>query len=117
MSGSSGGRADKLGNRYEGLRITYQLLRLLAEDIAAVQVVAIGKDDDVAKWPRYWGRPQKNGSIGHIFGRPHHPPEPTALENATNLLMRGYSRFNDVIAEQQRQLPAFGYLILRNFSW
>jgi hypothetical protein len=45
MSGSSGGRADKLGNRYEGLWVAYQLLRLLAEEVASVQLEAIGDDE------------------------------------------------------------------------
>ena len=45
MSGSSGGRADKLGNQYEGLWVAYQLLRLLAEQVASVQIEALGDDE------------------------------------------------------------------------
>jgi hypothetical protein len=45
MSGATGGRADKLGNRYEGLWVANQLLHLLAERITAVQVEAIGEDE------------------------------------------------------------------------
>ena len=45
MSGSTGGRADKLGNRYEGLWVAYQLLLLLAEQVAAVQLEALGDDE------------------------------------------------------------------------
>jgi hypothetical protein len=45
MSGLIGGRADKLGNRYEGLWVAYQLLRLLAEEVAAVQLEALGDDE------------------------------------------------------------------------
>jgi hypothetical protein len=45
MSGSTGGRADKLGNRYEGLWLAHQLLHLLAERVAAVQLEALGDDE------------------------------------------------------------------------
>jgi hypothetical protein len=45
MSGSTGGRADKLGNRYEGLWVAYQLLRLLAEEVVGVQLEALGDDE------------------------------------------------------------------------
>jgi hypothetical protein len=45
MSGSSGGRADKLGNRYEGLWVAYNLLRLLREEVAGVQLEALGDDE------------------------------------------------------------------------
>jgi hypothetical protein len=45
MSISSGGRADKLGNRYEGLWVAYNLLRLLWEEVAAVQLEAVGDEE------------------------------------------------------------------------
>lgn len=45
MSGSTGGRADKLGNRYEGLWVADQLLHLLAGRVAAVQLEALGDDE------------------------------------------------------------------------
>jgi hypothetical protein len=45
MSSSTGGRADKLGNRYEGLWVAYNLIRLLAEEVRAVQLEALGDDE------------------------------------------------------------------------
>jgi hypothetical protein len=45
MSSSTGGRADKLGNRYEGLWVAYNLIRLLAEEVGAVQLEALGDDE------------------------------------------------------------------------
>ena len=41
----AGGRANKLGNRYEGRWLTKQLLRLLNEEIRSVSVEAIGDDE------------------------------------------------------------------------
>jgi len=45
MSISSGGRAAKLGNRYEGLWVAYQLLRLLWEEISAVNLEEVGDEE------------------------------------------------------------------------
>jgi len=45
MSLSTGGHADKLGNRYEGLWVAYKLLHLLSEEVAAVQLEAVGDDE------------------------------------------------------------------------
>jgi hypothetical protein len=45
MSISAGGRAGKLGNRYEGLWVAYNLLRLLWEEVRTVQLEAIGDDE------------------------------------------------------------------------
>lgn len=42
MSFEGSGLSDKLGNRYEGKRVAYHLLRLLNEDISSVTVEAIG---------------------------------------------------------------------------
>lgn len=41
-----GGRADKLGNRYEGRWVVKELLRLLNEEIASVTVEAIGEEEE-----------------------------------------------------------------------
>lgn len=46
MGFEPGGRADKLGNRYEGRWLAKQLLRLLDEEIQAVTVEAVGEDED-----------------------------------------------------------------------
>lgn len=40
-----GGTADKLGNRYEGLWVVKQLLRLIAEAIQTVELEALGDDE------------------------------------------------------------------------
>jgi hypothetical protein len=45
MSSSTGGRADKRGNRYEGLWVAYNLIRLLAEEVGAIQLEALGDDE------------------------------------------------------------------------
>ncbi len=45
MSFETGGRADKLGNRYEGRWVAKQLLRLLNEEIVSVTIEAIGDDE------------------------------------------------------------------------
>lgn len=45
MSFETGGRADKLGNRYEGRWVAKQLLRLLNEEIVSVIIEAIGDDE------------------------------------------------------------------------
>src|SRR5438477_511706 len=45
MSTATGGRADKLGNRYEGLWVANTLIRLLAEEIRTVQMEALGDDE------------------------------------------------------------------------
>ena len=45
MAFEPGGRADKLGNRYEGRWVAKQLLRLLNEDINSVTIEAIGDDE------------------------------------------------------------------------
>ena len=45
MAFEPGGRADKLGNRYEGLWVAKQLLELLKEELQSVTVEAIGDDE------------------------------------------------------------------------
>lgn len=45
MSYETGGRADKLGNRYEGRWLAIQLLRLLEEEIRYIVVEPIGDDE------------------------------------------------------------------------
>lgn len=45
MGFEPGGRADKLGNRYEGRWVAKQLLRLLNEEIRSVTLEAIGDDE------------------------------------------------------------------------
>lgn len=45
MGFEPGGRADKLGNRYEGRWVAKQLLRLLNEEISSVTIEAIGDDE------------------------------------------------------------------------
>ncbi len=45
MSYEIGGRADKLGNRYEGRWVATQLLRLLEEEIRYIVVEPIGEDE------------------------------------------------------------------------
>ncbi len=45
MSYDVGGRADKLGNRYEGRWVVKQLLRLLTEEVVSVTIEAIGDDE------------------------------------------------------------------------
>lgn len=45
MSIATGGRADKLGNRYEGLWVTYLLIRVVAEELMSVQLEAVGDDE------------------------------------------------------------------------
>lgn len=45
MSYDVGGRADKLGNRYEGRWVVKQLLRLLTEDIVSVTIESIGDEE------------------------------------------------------------------------
>jgi len=45
MSVVAGGRADKLGNRYEGRWVAYKLIRLLAGELSSVQLEAIGDDE------------------------------------------------------------------------
>ncbi|MCJ7812463.1 hypothetical protein MUP95_03980, partial [bacterium] len=40
-----GGRADKLGNRYEAIWVIKQMLRLLKEEIHSMQIEAIGDDE------------------------------------------------------------------------
>jgi len=45
MAFEPGGRADKLGNRYEGRWVAKQLLRLLNEDIQSVTIEAVGDDE------------------------------------------------------------------------
>jgi len=45
MSSSTGGRADKLGNRYEGLWVAAKLLDMLTGEAAAVQLEALGDDE------------------------------------------------------------------------
>lgn len=42
----TGGRADKLGNRYESRWVVKQLLRLLNEEIASVTIEAIGEEEE-----------------------------------------------------------------------
>ena len=46
MTIASGGQADKLGNRYEGFWVARQLVRLVLGEIAAVQLEAVGDDED-----------------------------------------------------------------------
>ena len=46
MPYETGGRADKLGNRYEGRWIVKQLLRLINEEIASITVEAIGGEEE-----------------------------------------------------------------------
>ncbi|WP_016957585.1 hypothetical protein [Catenovulum agarivorans] len=46
MAYEIGGMADKLGNRYEGTRVAYQLLRLLHEQILSVEVETIGNKEE-----------------------------------------------------------------------
>jgi len=46
MSLEPRGYADKLGNRYEGLWIAYQLLYLMNEDILSVEIESIGDDEE-----------------------------------------------------------------------
>src|SRR5947209_114545 len=45
MSVERGGRAAKLGNRYEGLWVARNLLLLLAGELTSVRVEAIGDDE------------------------------------------------------------------------
>ncbi len=46
MSFEPGGLSDKLGNRYEGRWVAYQLLSLLDEKIQSVTIEAIGSDEE-----------------------------------------------------------------------
>jgi hypothetical protein len=72
MSISSGGRADKLGNRYEGLWVAHNLLRLLWEEVAAVQLEAVGDEEQgVDVWVtggdgtrHAYQCKRKNGTVG-----------------------------------------------------
>ncbi len=72
MSAAGGGRADKLGNRYEGLWVVRQLLHLLAGDALDVIVEAVGDDErGVDVWVTRQNRnrdaqqcKRKNRSIG-----------------------------------------------------
>ena len=41
-----GGRADKLGNRYEGLWVARQFVRLLADEARSVTIESVGDDED-----------------------------------------------------------------------
>jgi len=45
MSYDLGGRADKLGNRYEGRWVALQLLRMLHEEVMSVTVESVGDDE------------------------------------------------------------------------
>ncbi len=45
MSFEAGGRADKLGNRYEEMWIARQMLLLLEEKIRSITIEAIGDDE------------------------------------------------------------------------
>ena len=45
MSYDLGGRADKLGNRYEGRWVALQLLHMLNEEVVSVTVESIGDDE------------------------------------------------------------------------
>src|SRR5437867_3640779 len=45
MSSATGGRADKLGNRYEGWWVALKLIELLAEEVRSVQLEALGDDE------------------------------------------------------------------------
>jgi hypothetical protein len=65
MSSSSGGRADKLGNRYEGLWVAFDLLRLLAEEVAGVQLEAVGDEEACDGSPRNPAADQTNRSGEH----------------------------------------------------
>ena len=51
MPVEGGGRADKLGNRYEGLWVARQLLFLLAGELTSVQVEAVGTDEAQVRIP------------------------------------------------------------------
>ncbi|MCK5058383.1 MAG: hypothetical protein KAT34_17145 [Candidatus Aminicenantes bacterium] len=54
MGFEPGGRADKLGNRYEGRWVVKQLLHLLNEEIRSVTLEAIGDDEEgVDLWLEY----------------------------------------------------------------
>jgi len=43
--GEGGSRPEKLGNRYEGLWVARQLLRVVAEELRSIRVEAIGDDE------------------------------------------------------------------------
>src|SRR5258707_15655043 len=54
MAVERGGRADKLGNRYEGLWAARNLLLVLAGEVVAVTVEAVGDDEEgVDLWVDY----------------------------------------------------------------
>jgi hypothetical protein len=46
MAVERGGRADKLGNRYEGLWVARNLLRVLVGEVVAVTLEAVGDDEE-----------------------------------------------------------------------
>ncbi|MBW0933538.1 AAA family ATPase [Priestia megaterium] len=50
MSFEKGGRADKLGNRYEGWWLVKQLLRILNEEIISLTLEPIGEDEKGAEF-------------------------------------------------------------------
>lgn len=45
MSSATGGRGDKLGNRYEGLWVAYLLVRVVAEELLSVQLEGVGDEE------------------------------------------------------------------------
>ena len=47
MSSATGGRADKLGNRYEGWWVALKLIELLAEEVRSVQLEALGETTEI----------------------------------------------------------------------
>lgn len=73
MSISTGGRADKLGGRYEGLWVAHNLIRLVAEELREVQLELVG---DEGRGVDLWVRnneavrtaqqcKRKNRTVGH----------------------------------------------------
>lgn len=109
MSFETGGRADKLGNRYEGRWLVKQLLRLLREEIVSVEVEAIGDEekgvdliienhDNSVEYHQCKSRNGNNDywTIGELNSRDVLKNAKYQLDNQKNCIYHLVSPFNEI---------------------